>query len=784
MIIKWIAPIVCFVHFDSVQIYKTLALGETPKTPLSFTNDHTKKRMEMIYMAQQRVYVRSTVLRDVVGRVDYISSPSRQENLVTVHASYDTEAEPEFWKELAQQCCEMNEQYGDGKRKTVEGREWHGDLDNRLYNQIEPELLASRISQELKKITGTDNVVALHWNKSKTNYHWHAVVSECKYINEEREGAVLTRNTYFNQMGQRSTKKACTNDKGELLEGCSFLKKGERKKTYKKFGKKEDLRRKQITLNIKEAVSKVENDCLNEDKYVVANTSKDATNHVASQHVGNKVQGKQKDKIIKKNELIRKLNQSIDEVVNDDEMTSGEKDLIAAKFKDIKNEMKDYAINNDYRKWDELASEGAEIIKESARELSNSANGLAQIENIRERLDKAIAKGDTQAIIDLMVQMKRLNIEYNNKLQAQRRRYVKAQNKLEETNKSYSDALTKLNKNRSEINENEAFIKDNSGIISRRINLSRIEEKENKNKMLKEENISIENQLSEIEIEKTHFQKLVTNLKKRLNRFMEIIQSTNQGVEKVKSYFLGTLKYGAFKWMYEEASKEGFKSDINFSEKRIEYRELRRNERRKKKEIENKEIENKTIEVQATLDRVGVEYKLNDKLDEIALRAYDRSDEKASPEEIDRMVDLIAKDAKDMLNIANVRNPFLIGDIVKGARKSLNDGFNELEVRHMYQLVWKVENDKLEIVPYFNNRQIEQIKEWINEGLDIDYITEYKVHEEQFVEIKESDRPTKTAMNKSFDERMKNAKSKTKRQAENKSEKRIKKVVREDGLER
>ena len=46
-------------------------------------------------------FIRQNKLSDVVGRIDYISNPKRQEHL---YATYQTEgATPEFWKNLARE---------------------------------------------------------------------------------------------------------------------------------------------------------------------------------------------------------------------------------------------------------------------------------------------------------------------------------------------------------------------------------------------------------------------------------------------------------------------------------------------------------------------------------------------------------------------------------------------------------------------------------------------------------------------------------------------------------
>lgn len=51
-----------------------------------------------------RVMIKTTPLTDVVGRVDYISSPDRQEHLVYADENC---ADTEFWKRLSEHCQAM-----------------------------------------------------------------------------------------------------------------------------------------------------------------------------------------------------------------------------------------------------------------------------------------------------------------------------------------------------------------------------------------------------------------------------------------------------------------------------------------------------------------------------------------------------------------------------------------------------------------------------------------------------------------------------------------------------
>ena len=66
-------------------------------------------------------FIRQNKLSDVVGRIDYISNPKRQEHL---YATYQTEgATPEFWKNLAREN-QLDFKASGTTGKCIEGREF------------------------------------------------------------------------------------------------------------------------------------------------------------------------------------------------------------------------------------------------------------------------------------------------------------------------------------------------------------------------------------------------------------------------------------------------------------------------------------------------------------------------------------------------------------------------------------------------------------------------------------------------------------------------------------
>lgn len=259
-------------------------------------------------MAKHNIMVQATPLNNVVGRVDYISSHDRQEHLV---ATYSSNNDPEFWKELQAHCNRQAKEAGHDRG--CGGREFMTALANEL-SQMDPNELTKKISDSIKELTGTDNTVALHWNKKHTNFHCHIIVSENKEINEISYGAVLTKNTYYDANGKRSNKKNCIDPSTkELLPGCQLLKKGDRKATVNRFGTKNpELSSKSFLMEVKQELAELQNDLLRENRF----TRKQSTLYISEQHIGKNKTTEQVEAIKERNQSAREWNNTVDKVLD------------------------------------------------------------------------------------------------------------------------------------------------------------------------------------------------------------------------------------------------------------------------------------------------------------------------------------------------------------------------------------------------------------------------------------------------------------------------------------
>lgn len=161
-------------------------------------------------------------LPDVRGRITYISSHAKQENLYAVYETTDRC----YWTELAK--CNQQEFLKSGTEgKCIEAREFIIALPESFPNLYEPDKLLQLFTDRFKEKYGVECVSALHHNKRKTNYHIHLIFSERELLSEPIE-KIATRNMFYDENGKHvRTKKEILDENGEIRKGCKIVKKGE-----------------------------------------------------------------------------------------------------------------------------------------------------------------------------------------------------------------------------------------------------------------------------------------------------------------------------------------------------------------------------------------------------------------------------------------------------------------------------------------------------------------------------------------------------------------------------
>ena len=166
-------------------------------------------------------FIQMSKLPNVKGRISYISSKARQENLYAVYETTDRK----FWRELA--MCNQEEFRESGtKGICIEARELIIALPESFVD-YEPDKLLKLFTEHFKQNYGVECISALHHNKRKTNYHIHLIFSERKLLDEPVE-KIATRNMFYDENGKHvRTKKEILDEAGQLRNGCKIIPKGE-----------------------------------------------------------------------------------------------------------------------------------------------------------------------------------------------------------------------------------------------------------------------------------------------------------------------------------------------------------------------------------------------------------------------------------------------------------------------------------------------------------------------------------------------------------------------------
>ena len=161
-------------------------------------------------------FVEHNKLHNVKGRISYISSEARQENL---YATYET-APREYWSDLAKE--NRADFVRSGTSGTcIEAREFIIALPKEFF-YFNPDELLKYFTESFKRKYGTECVAALHHNKRKTNYHIHLIYAERKKLDEPVR-KIATRNMFFDPNGKRVRTKKEVSDEHGLLPGYRMI---------------------------------------------------------------------------------------------------------------------------------------------------------------------------------------------------------------------------------------------------------------------------------------------------------------------------------------------------------------------------------------------------------------------------------------------------------------------------------------------------------------------------------------------------------------------------------
>ena len=166
-------------------------------------------------------FIQMSKLTNLKGRINYISSHARQENLYAVYETIDRK----FWTELAK-CNQEEFEKSGTEGKCIEARELIIALPESFVD-YDPDKLLKLFTENFMQNYGVVCIAALHHNKRKTNYHIHLIFSERKLLDEPVE-KIATRNMFYDENGKHvRTKKEILDEVGQLRCGCKIIPKGE-----------------------------------------------------------------------------------------------------------------------------------------------------------------------------------------------------------------------------------------------------------------------------------------------------------------------------------------------------------------------------------------------------------------------------------------------------------------------------------------------------------------------------------------------------------------------------
>ncbi len=161
-------------------------------------------------------------LHDVRGRITYISSHAKQENL---YAVYET-TERSYWRELAK-CNQKGFKKSGTEGKCIEARELIITLPESFPGLYDPDKLLRLFTDRFKEKYSAECIATLHHNKRKTNYHIHLIFSERELLPEPIE-KTATRNMFYDENEQHvRTKKEILDEAEQPRKGCRIVQKGD-----------------------------------------------------------------------------------------------------------------------------------------------------------------------------------------------------------------------------------------------------------------------------------------------------------------------------------------------------------------------------------------------------------------------------------------------------------------------------------------------------------------------------------------------------------------------------
>ena len=273
-------------------------------------------------------------LTNVRGRISYISSHSRQENL---YAVYET-VERAFWSNLAK--CNQEEFKKSGTSgKCIEARELIIALPESFVD-YPPSMVLRLFVEHFKNNYGTECIAALHHNKRKTNYHIHLIFSERRLLEQPIE-KIATRNMFYDERGKHVwTKKEILDENGEVRKRCKIIPKGEVYERKIFTTKDERFKDERFLDEVKKSYTELINLYVLDEKQKLQVFNKNSV-YLPTKKIGKN--NPQEEQIKRNNEVRQQWNQTVDRA-----LVSGvsEEKIMEVKQTEITNKIKQSVRRN------------------------------------------------------------------------------------------------------------------------------------------------------------------------------------------------------------------------------------------------------------------------------------------------------------------------------------------------------------------------------------------------------------------------------------------------------
>lgn len=233
-------------------------------------------------------YVSNRHLTNVKGRIEYISNPKNQENIVDFYNSKDMN----FWNQLAkenQESFKENSKSKNGNYKPVEAREFIIALPQ----NVDTTNLCKILCDDFKNRYGVECACAIHYKAKENNLYAHLIYAERELLPEPItvEQRVAPRTYYYDAKGKHCRKA----DAVKVVPKGTIYEKGR----TRYFANKKDFFNMGFVKDYKEHIENIFN-----------LQSFDKTRHFATKHIGK--HNPKAEYILEYNTLVTEINEYFD----------------------------------------------------------------------------------------------------------------------------------------------------------------------------------------------------------------------------------------------------------------------------------------------------------------------------------------------------------------------------------------------------------------------------------------------------------------------------------------